>query len=563
MVWLAILATTLFCISQALSPGPIDASLPEVSNPFAPAGAALVLDILQPLVIALMLASLIGAVAAAVARFRRSSGVVRQQIKWVAYASALLVVAIAAPALLDPTSITDPAHGDSFWSGLAVTIGLSLLTTALGIAILRHRLYDIDVLINRTLVYGALTTGIAGLYIIVVGYLGTLFHSQENLLISLIATGVAASLFQPLRARLQRGVNRLMFGERDDPYAVLARLDQRLEATLAPDAVLPTIVQTIKEALKLPYVAIALQQGDEMVIAAEAGDKQTARERDMQSFDQSISSSPSLPFSMSLSYQGEPVGQIILAPRAGEQEFGRTDTQLLDNLARHAGAAVQAVRLHAHTLRLAEDLQQARERLVQAREEERRRLRRDLHDGLGPALAGLALKIDATRDEIQPNAAGAAMLHSLKSDVQEAIGDIRRLVYALRPPALDELGLIAALQIQIAHFQRPELLITLDAPNALPPLSAAVEVAAYRIITEALTNVVRHASGRHCQVRLALDGALEIEVIDDGRGLARDQRSGVGLISMRERAEELGGICVVEPAASGGTRMLARLPLTP
>jgi signal transduction histidine kinase len=263
-----------------------------------------------------------------------------------------------------------------------------------------------------------------------------------------------------------------------------------------------------------------------------------------------------------LTYQGEPVGRLILAPRAGERSFGRTDAQLLDSLARHAGAAVHATHLHARTLRLAADLQQARERLVQAREEERRRLRRDLHDGLGPALAGLALKIDATHDELQLDTAGAALLHSLKADVQEAIADIRRLVYALRPPALDELGLVAALQIQIARYQQPGLQITLDAPGDLPALSAAVEVAAYRIITEALTNVLRHAGAQRCQVRLALARAIAIDVIDDGCGLVHERRSGVGLVSMRERAEELGGWCVIEPAEGGGTHVRARLPVS-
>jgi signal transduction histidine kinase len=145
--------------------------------------------------------------------------------------------------------------------------------------------------------------------------------------------------------------------------------------------------------------------------------------------------------------------------------------------------------------------------------------------------------------------------------VREAIADIRRLVYALRPPALDELGLVAAVQLQIAHYQRPELLIVLDAPEQLPALPAAVEVAAYRILAEALTNVVRHAQAARCEVRIALAGALEIEVVDNGRGLPEDQRRGVGLASMRERAEELGGVCCVDPAPGGGTRVWARLPV--
>jgi hypothetical protein len=335
LVGLAACATILFCISQALSPGPIDASLPEVSNPFAPAEAAPMLGILQPLVIALMLASLAGAVAATVARFRQSQGIARQQIKWFAYASTVLVVAIVAPALLDPASITDPANGDTFWSGVAVAVGVSCVGIAVGIAILRHGLYDIDVLINRTLVYGALTACVAGLYIVVVGYLSTLLQTQGNMLIALIATGITAILFQPLRAWLQRGINRLMYGERDDPYAVLARLDQHLEATLAPDTVLPTIVQTIQEALKLPFVAIALAEppGPTTIDAAAMHIGATA------------GTPANIALRLPLTAHGQLVGELLLAPRPGERGFSRTDEQLLAGLARHAGVAVHATRL--------------------------------------------------------------------------------------------------------------------------------------------------------------------------------------------------------------------------
>jgi signal transduction histidine kinase len=378
------------------------------------------------------------------------------------------------------------------------------------------------------------------------------------LLISLVATGVVAALFQPLRARLQRAVDRLMFGDRDDPYAALSQLGQRLESTLAPDAVLPTIVEAVREALRLPYVAIALQQGEATLVAAESGDASWESGVRLAAAFQPAPSISQLP----LTYQGEVVGRLLLAPRLGERGFSAADMRLLGDLARQAGVAVHATQLHTHALRLAAALQQSRERLVSAREEERRRLRRDLHDGLGPTLAGLTLKIDTAHDELYEDVdAAAALLRDLKGNLREAIADIRRLVHNLRPPALDELGLVAALQTQIAHYQGPALRITLDAPEALPPLPAAVEVAAYWIVTEALTNVARHAQARHCRIQLALDGALTIEVLDDGRGLPDERRWGVGSSSMRERAEELGGACIVEPAADGGTRVRARLPL--
>ncbi|MDP9373135.1 MAG: sensor histidine kinase, partial [Chloroflexota bacterium] len=205
--------------------------------------------------------------------------------------------------------------------------------------------------------------------------------------------------------------------------------------------------------------------------------------------------------------------------------------------------------------------QQARQRLVAAREEERRRLRRDLHDGLGPQLASLSFKAEAARNLFRRDGARAdALLAAVADQAQEAIADIRRLVHALRPPALDELGLVAALR---QHAAGPlGLGVTVEAPAALPPLPAAVEVAAYRIAQEAVTNAARHARARSCVVRLTPEtAALRVEVADDGVGLPPERAAGVGLHSMRERAAELGGSCVVEGRPGGGTRVVAMLPI--
>jgi signal transduction histidine kinase len=418
---------------------------------------------------------------------------------------------------------------------------INIIPLTLAIAILRSRLWDIDLIINRTLVYGALTAAIVALYILLVGALSLLSQTTGNLLISLLATGLIAFLFQPLRERLQRGVNRLVYGERDDPYAVLSRLGQRLEAAYAPESVLPTIVETVAQTLKLPYVAITLNQGGEFKIAAEFG------------------RSKNEPITLPLIYQGEIVGELILAPRAPGEHFTAAERQLVDDLARQAGIATHAVRLTA-------DLQRSRERLVSAREEERRRLRRDLHDGLGPQLASLVLKLETARNRMADDPQAAGLLTDLSARTQEAVADIRRLVYALRPPALDELGLVMALREGAMQYNQQGingLSITFDAPDRLPPLPAAVEVAAYRIAQEALTNVVRHAEARICFVRLRLDesaGLLCLEVQDDGKGLSIQRRAGVGLNSMRERAEELGGTLTISTLSTQGTSVLARLP---
>jgi signal transduction histidine kinase len=202
---------------------------------------------------------------------------------------------------------------------------------------------------------------------------------------------------------------------------------------------------------------------------------------------------------------------------------------------------------------------------VIAREEERRRLRRDLHDGLGSTLAALGLQVGAVRALLPTDPAADAQALELRAGIRVAIADIRRLAYELWPPALDELGLIGALRARAAQYEHtgdgvaPQ--VTIDAPEDLPSLPAAVEVAAYRIAQEALTNVTRHAQARACVVRLALDQALSITIVDDGVGIPSARRSGVGLLSMRERAAELGGACTIEPAAGGGTCVRASLPL--
>ena len=483
--------------------------------------------------------------AAQIYRYARVSGPVqRQQTKWVVFGTAAGVASGAGaswlPALLP--SLTRPglpALVSDLVGSTVVAVSILFVPLSIGIAILRYRLYDIDIVINRTLVYGALTACVIGLYVLVVGYLGALFRTEGNLAISLVATGLVAVLFQPLREWLQRSVDRLMYGERKNPYGVLSRLGERLEATLEPGAVLPTVVHAVREALKLPYAAIALRQREELAVVAESGSPAKEALR------------------LPLAYHGEKIGELILAPRAPGEEFSSADRRLLDDLARQTGIAV-------HAVRLTKDLQRSRERLVTTREEERRRLRRDLHDGLGPMLGSLPLKLDVASDLIEEDpAATRALLRGLKEQAQDAVTDIRRLVYALRPPALDDLGLLGAIREITAQHGANGLNVSIEAPERLPDLPAAVEVAAYRIAQEALTNVARHAAASECVVRLALDeaeGVLRLEIEDDGRGLPAGSKRGVGLSSMSERAAELGGSCVVEPLPEGGTRVRASLP---
>ena len=548
LAWFAAVVIILVSVGVVVDPGSTE-NLQGVRNPFGLEEYQWLLDA-GIAVVALLPVCILASAGSLILRFRRSGREARQQIKWLLFAVSLVGVvylSIIVTTLLFVPQAADMGTSQPAWLALLQSAGLltyAVVPVAVGVAILRYRLYDIDLVINRALVYVALTASVVGLYVFVVGYLGMLFSAaSDSLPISLVATGLVAVLFSPLRSRLQRGVNRLMYGERDDPYAAISRLGRRLEDTIAPNAVLPAIVETLKEALRIPYAAIALEgDGGAARITASAGDP--VKE----------------PLRLPLAYQREPVGELLLGARLGEDGFSEADRRLLSDLALQAGVA-------AHAVRLTQDLKRSRERLVTAREEERRRLRRDLHDGLGAQLAGLNIQAGVLRKLIpnDPDAADA-LLVELKEELRAAISDIRRLVYDLRPPALDELGLVVALGRLCERYsaQREGLRIVYDAPPSadLPPWPAAVEVAVYRISQEALNNVTRHAGARTCTVRLTAREELRLEVVDDGVGLPETRPTGVGLLSMRERAEELGGECLVGPVAGGGTRVLARLPLS-
>lgn len=483
-------------------------------------------------------------------RYRRvSTATERQQTKWVVYGFALWLAYMLLSSF--PYFYLESLPADSpvpFWASASVLgwfLALNIVPICLAVAVTRYRLWDLDIIINRTLVYGLLTACIVAFYVLIVGGLGTLFQTQSNWLIALIATGLVAVLFQPLRDRLQRWANRLLYGRRDEPFEVLASLGQRLEDTMSPETVYPTIVETVAQTLKLPYAAIAVDQHGRLETAVSYG-RPTAH----------LIRYP-------LTYQGENIGELQVAPRSPEEMFGEADERLLRNIARQAGTAVHAVQLTA-------DLRQSRQQIVTSREEERRRLRRDLHDGLGPSLAAHMLKIGSARASLakQPEITDR-LLAEMETDIENALSDLRRIVYNLRPPALDQWGLTGALRAYAETCEQNDpqsaLTITVDVPGTLPPLPAAVEVAAYHIGREALTNVVRHAQARHCTLRLEVNGKaasrIQLSIHDDGRGIDGERRVGVGLAAMRERAEELGGSCVITSQAGDGTQVTAVLPL--
>jgi signal transduction histidine kinase len=503
-------------------------------------GRSLLLDNLA------FLACNLTAVAVQVYRYHRvSSGVEREQTQVVVYGvSVALAGSSAVVALLQAGAFGPTAQAERVATPVLYALIL-VIPVSLTAAILRYRLWNIELLINRTLVHGSLLLVILGLYLAVVFAVTALIGGRGWLPVSVLTVGLIALIFQPLHQRLQHVVNDLMYGKRDDPYVVLARLGQQIQSTLAPQAVLPGIVNSVATALRLPYVAIELEALDSPPLVAAASGSPGGK-----------------PSSWPLEYQQERIGRLVACPRRGDS-FGATDMRLLADLASQVGVAVHAVRLTGA-------LQQARERLVIAREEERRRMRRDLHDELGATLGALTIKAGAARTflETDPSAA-ERVIGEIEQELKLAVSEIRRLVHGLRPPVLDERGLVAAIQ-DFAEQQPAGLAVQLSVePEAsLPRLQAAVELAAFRIAQEALTNAGRHSHARHCTIRLTLEGAvngglvLVLEVTDDGVGLARHRGQGIGLASMRERAAELGGTCTVENGAAGGVRITASIPVS-
>lgn len=465
--------------------------------------------------------------------YRRSRDVLtRDRLRWVVggsiVAGALGIAGWHLPALVTGHALLP--SGAVGLSGLPFVAGL-------GIALRRHQLFDIERLANRSLVYLTLVAVLgAGYAVLVAGLVSGLRVSGT--LAAAIAAAAAALALAPLRNAAQRTMNRLMYGDRDDPAAVLARLGTRMQSVMLPGAVLPVVVETVAQSLRLPYVAIDL--------AGEAGEFLGAAEH---------GAPVGVVHTEILTHHGLTVGRLRVSERGRDDPLEAADLELLGSLAREVGPAVQAVRLH-------QDLLRSRAEVVALREDERRRLRRDLHDGLGPALAAIGLKAGLAARQVPPESPACGLLGEIDSEVRASLVDIRRLVEALRPPALDELGLLGAVRSRAATLAG-ELQIEVSGSDAPHPLPAAIETAAYRIVVEAMTNALRHGDATRCTVSIMVgDAAVDLIVRDDGRGLPPDRTPGVGLRSMQERAAEVGGSWSIRSVADGGTVVVARLPLS-
>ncbi|WP_433376683.1 histidine kinase [Streptosporangium sp. CA-115845] len=453
------------------------------------------------------------ALASLVLRFRRADSVLRRQIAWPLFAFAIHVAFLLA--------------GPGWWIAAAVWAGL--VPVAIAFSVLRYRLYGIDTVISRAFVAAGLIAAISVIY--AVGAVAGLALSGYDRIGGLIAALLAGVIFHPLRHRLRGLVDRLMYGTHGDPRAFAARLAREVRET-EPTNALAAVAAVVKDGLSVTGVAVEVY---------EPGTRQVQ-----------VGLLGPAPRGVPLVWHGEPVGLLLLGS-PGPRRFAAAHNDRLVAVATPYVADV------VHAVRMTADLQHSRERILSAREEERRRLRRDLHDGLGHALTDMAMAINMARISLRTAPDSADRLLAELRGGMDAVGEeIRELVYGLRPPTLDELGLAGAV-LALAQEGTPR--VAVETEGNLSDLPAAAEVAAYRIAQEGLTNVRKHARASSAVISLRRGESLVVRVQDDGHGLPAGPRSGVGLLSMRERAAELGGTCVIGAAPGGGTVVEAVLPI--
>ncbi|WP_084463756.1 GAF domain-containing sensor histidine kinase [Microtetraspora fusca] len=459
-------------------------------------------------------------VASLVLRYRRGDERTRRQLLW------LILALVAALALNSQRWIT----GDG---PILLLLSFALFPIAIGIAIVRYELFDIRLVLSRALLYGLTLSMIIAVYAGLVAGFSLLVPKDAERGVSIGAAIVVAICFTPLRLLLRRLIDRAFYGTRSDP----AQTAWRVGEGLRHDDDLAGVLDRTRVALRLPWVALRREPG-----GAELATTGTPQD----------SATVELP----LGYRGDVVGTLAVGLRRGEPHLHEADRRTLELI-----ATPLAVALHA--TRLSEQVQQARTATVEAAAAERVRLQRELHDGLGPTLSSITFLADAASNLIGSDSGEAErLLGEVRADLRAALDSVRRVVYGLRPIELDDLGLVGALSQKVAGLSgetRRGIAVELDAPVRIPTLSPAVELAAYRIVNEALTNVLRHSDARRCVITVSVDGDLLVTVRDDGTPPA-SWRPGVGLRSISERAEELAGSATAGPS-SGGWEVRARLPL--
>lgn len=526
LLWLNGAAVALFALSRLAPYDLVDASdgLPVVENPIGVGSLGAFEGLLAPWGL-LLVATWAGALASVVVRWRRARGVDRVQLRWLGLGCSAMGAALAITAAADAAGVRE--LGD-----VVVLLLLPALPLAVTLALLRHDLFDVGAVARTAVAEVAAASAVAVVYVGVAAGVTTWTTSSPRTA-QAAATVLALLLLTPLRHLVREEMESRLRGISRRPWEAVSRVHADVAAA-STESLLDALAESIAAATRASGVAVDLVEADGYVEAADHGTCTG-------SFVSRI-----------VEHRGQPLGRLRIYRRSRGAPVDPGEERVLAELAVHTGPLLAALRAN-------EQLQEAREQLVLGREEERRRIRRDLHDGAGPALAGLSLRLSALLQGLRPGDPRADDVAELARDVRAVATDLRRLVEGLRPPLLDEVGLPEALQALGSGLSGDGL--TVEVLGEAGSTSAAVEVAAYRIAAEAVTNSVRHSGATRCTVRLtrAAD-TLVVEVADDGCGIASDAVPGTGSDSMRRRCEELGGSFCVSSAAGGGTVVRAQLP---
>ncbi len=498
----------------------------------------------------------LAALVSLVFRYRRAATVEREQLKWLVYAGALIVLALLAELVAE--HFMGPTNAANNLQNALSSGGVALIPCAIGIAIFRYHLYDIDVVINKTLVYGLLAAFITAVYVAIVVGIGSLVAQhgdQTSFGLSIAATAVVAVAFQPVRARIQHLANRLVYGKRATPYEVLARFAERTAGTYATEELLPRMARILAEGTGAARADVWLQ------VAGTFRDDATWPPG-AEPFPDAAGQGggPEVPGGgrvLLVRYQGEVLGALSVIKRPGES-LTPAEAKLLADLAAQAGLVLRNVGLWEQLTARLEEIRASRQRLVAAQDEERRRIERNIHDGAQQQLVAMAIKLNIAAGLIGDDTDGEReLLAELRQEAADAVEDLRDLARGIYPPLLASQGLRAALRAQAAKSPVPTTL----AADGVGRYPQDVEAAVYFCVLEALQNVAKYAGASHAGVRLEASGdQLLFEVTDDGAGFdpgARDY--GTGLQGMADRLSAHGGRLDVRSAPGAGTVITGRI----
>ena len=562
VLWPFVAFATLGVASHALQPGSNQLSprLPSIPYPLGIQALNPVSDgRLAPAVVAVVIVFVVFLVliaSAVVVRLRRAQGIERRQLRWFTY----VVLGTVAVSVIGAVIATQNVPlGNSIGNLQGYGFGIVLPAT-IGIAIIKDGLYDLDVFISRTIVYGSLAVFITAVYVGMAVGIGTLVGSggKPNLALSILATAIVAIGFQPVRERVQKVANRLVYGQRASPYEVLSEFSGRVAETYAADEVLPRMARVLQEGTGAESATVWLRGSTELRPAATFPEAVgTAAALAMS--NGRLPALPGATRAVEVRHQGELLGALSVNKRRGE---GLTpiEQKLVDDLAHQAGLVLKNVGLSADLQARLEELRASRQRLVSAQDMERRRLERNLHDGAQQHLVALKVKLGLAEMLLgRDPAKAAATLEQLKGDADEALETLRDLARGIYPPLLADKGLVVALESQA---RKATVTVRVEA-EGVERSPQDVEATVYFCVLEALQNVQKYAAASRVTVRLHQDArALRFEVEDDGKGFdAATVRTGAGLTNMRDRVDALGGSLEVESQAGAGTCVRGQLPV--